>query len=47
MKWDCSDMQQCEYCNRWFRNVKALSAHKRYCFVKKYSGEKDENEKHR
>ncbi|MGF3585456.1 MAG: hypothetical protein ACQXXD_07075 [Thermoplasmatota archaeon] len=24
-------MQQCPYCDRWFRNIQALSAHMRFC----------------
>jgi len=31
-------MQQCPYCDRWFKNVQALSAHKRFCKEKFNNG---------
>ena len=38
-------MQKCEYCGRWFRNIRGLSAHKRHCknkFHKNVLKHKDE-----
>jgi hypothetical protein len=32
-------MQQCEYCERWFKNKRAVKVHYAFCFDKKYSGE--------